>query len=68
MLLKIIGKVLLDRNTMYNLIVYRIHIYWFLLLFTVYTITVYWYTVLLLSLYRFSILGNMNIICFNWIK
>jgi len=72
MLLKITEKVLLDRNTMYSPIVHRIYDYWycllFLLLFTVYTIIVYWYTVLLLSLYHPSILGNMNIDCFNWIK
>jgi len=74
MLLKITEKVLLDRNTMYSAIVHRIHGYWycllFLLLFTVYTITVYWYTILLLSLslYRPSIVGNMDIDYFNWIK
>ena len=58
------GKVLLDRNTMYSPIAYRIHGYCncslLLLLFTVYTITVH-VTVLLLSLYRPSILSNMDI-------
>jgi len=65
MLLKVNGKVSLGRNARYNSI-HRIHGYCycslFLLLFTVYTITV---TVavllLLLSLYRPSILGNMDI-------
>jgi len=45
MLLKITEKVLLDCNSMYNYIIYRIHDYYYclvlLLLFTVYTITVY---------------------------
>ena len=53
-------KVLLDRDTLYNPIVHRIHGYCYcsllLLLFTMYTITVYWYTISLLSLYRPSIL------------
>jgi len=68
MLLKVTGKVLLDRNSP---IVHRITVtdtILFLLLFTMYTIIVYWYTVLLPSLYRFSILGNMYIDCYNWIK
>jgi len=69
MLLKIAGKVSLDRNTMYSLIVHRIHDYWyyslFLLLVIVYTITVYCYcTVTISSKY----LGNMDIDCFNRIK
>jgi len=33
-----------------------------------YTIIVYHYIVLLLSLYRLSILGNMDINWFNWIE
>ena len=68
---EITGKVLLDRNTMYNPIVHRIYGYWYcllnLLLFTVYMITIYYY-VLLLSLYHPSILGNIEIDYFNWIK
>jgi len=66
MLLKVTEKVSLGHNARYNSI-YRIHEYCslFLLLFTVYTITV---TVLLLSLYHLSILGNMDIDHFNWIK
>ena len=65
MLLKVIRKVLLDRNGRYSSI-YRIHGYYycllFLLLFTVYTIILI-VTVLLLSLspYRPRILGNMDI-------
>jgi len=63
---EITGKVLLDRNTMYSLIVHRIHGYGyyslFWLLFTMYTITVDCYTILLLSLYRPSILSNMILI------
>jgi len=65
MLLKIIGKELLDRNPMYSFTVYRIHGYCYcllsLLLFIMYTITIYCYTVLLLSLYHIGNLDNMNI-------
>jgi len=47
MLLKITGKVFLDRNPLYSSIVHRIHGYWYCLLFlllsTVYTIIVYCY-------------------------
>jgi len=61
MLLKVSGKVLLDRNTLYSSI-HRIYGYCycslFISLFTVYTITV-----LLLSLYCPSILSNMDIDC-----
>ena len=63
---EITGKVLLDRNTMYSLIVHRIHGYGyyslFWLLFTMYTIIVDCYTVLLPPLYRPSILSNMILI------
>jgi len=49
MLLKVTRKVLLDRNTIYSLIVHRIHGYWYCLLFTLrftmYTITVYCYCI-----------------------
>ena len=60
MLLKVIGKVLLDRNTQYSSI-HRIHGYFyyllFLLLFTVYSIIVTVTVLLLLmSLHRPSIL------------
>jgi len=67
MLLKVTGKVLLDRNRRYNFTVYRIHGYYccsyyyclpcIQLLSTV--------TVSLLSLYCPSNLSNMNI---DWIK
>ena len=60
------GKVLFGRNTLYNPIVYRIHGYYYCLLFlillTVYTITVYWFILVLLSLYYSSTLGNMILI------
>jgi len=50
MLLKVTGKGLFDRNTLYNYIVHRIHSYWYCLLswllFTMYAITVDCYTVL----------------------
>ena len=68
MLQKISEKVLLDRNTKYSPIIYRIHGYCYcllsLLLFTLYTITVNCYIVPLLSLYR----PNVLVDCFNWIK
>ena len=65
MLLKVTGKISLERNAWYSSI-HRIHGYrycsLFLLLFTMYTITVI-VTVLLLLLspYCPSILGNMDI-------
>ena len=49
MLLKITGKRLFYRNTLYNLIVHHIHGYCLLILFTVYTITDW----LLLYCYRY---------------
>ena len=63
MLLKVNGKILLGRNARYSSI-HRIHGYCspFLLLFTVYTITVIVVVLLLLlSPYRPSILGNIDI-------
>ena len=68
----ITGKILLDCNILYSSIIHRIHGHWYcslpLLLFTMYKFIVYYYTVLLLSLYRLSILGNMDIDYFNKIK
>ena len=68
-LLKVTGIGLFDRNTLYSLIVHRIHGYYYhsplLILFTMYTITVDCYTVLLLSLYRRSIISNMDNDCLN---
>jgi len=56
-------EVLLDRN---NHVQFYCSSYTrLLLLFTIYMITVDCYTVLLLSLYHPSILGNMDIDCFN---
>ena len=65
MLLKITEKVLLDRNTMYSPIVHRIHIYWYCLLFLLLFLCIrllFTITVLLLSPYRPSILGNMILV------
>ena len=69
MLLKCYWERMFDRNTLYSLIVYCIHGYYyrllFLLLFTMYTIIVDCYTVPLLSPHRPSIISNMNIDCIN---
>ena len=72
MLLKVSGKVLFDRNTLYSPVVHRIHNYFYcsllLLLFTMYMITVDCYIVPLLSLYRPNILDNTDFDCYNLIK
>ena len=68
MLLKITEKVLLDCNTMHSPIVHRIHGYLlFVVLIIVHRVYDYCllYTVMLLSQYRPSILGNMNIDCYD---
>jgi len=65
MLLKVIEKVLFDRNTLYSPIVHRIHGYYYrsllLILFTVYMIIVDCYTVPLLSPFRPNNRNNMDI-------
>jgi len=72
MLMKVTGKILFDRNTLYSPIIYRIHGYYnhslLLILFTVYTIIVDCYAVPLLSPHHPSILSNMDIDCLNWIN